>query len=90
MAVSGAISKRFARANIGDTMQIGSGSWRVVGIFDAGGTAHESEIWGDINQMAADLDRSVYSSILARGVDPVAAGPSALKDGDKIKIKGQS
>ena len=51
-------SGRFSHANIGDTMEFGKGSWKVVGVFDAGGSAYESEVWGDVNQMASDFDRA--------------------------------
>ena len=52
VVVSKSIRSRFAHANIGDSMEFGKGSWKVVGVFDAGGSAYESEIWGDVNQEA--------------------------------------
>jgi len=57
VVVSESIQKRFSHTNIGDTLQFGKGPWTVVGVFDAGGSAYESEVWGDVNQMAADFDR---------------------------------
>ncbi len=57
VVVSESIRGRFANANIGDALQFGKGPWKVVGVFDAGGSAYESEIWGDVNQMASDFDR---------------------------------
>ena len=57
VVVSKSIRDRFTHANIGDTMEFGKGSWKVVGVFDAGGSAYESEVWGDVNQMASDFDR---------------------------------
>jgi putative ABC transport system permease protein len=90
VVVSQSINHRFSRSNIGDTMQIGSGQWTVVGIFDASGTAHDSEIWGDINQLTVDFERTVYSSVLMRATDPVAA--EALKnrvsDDQRLKLAG--
>lgn len=90
VVVSSAVNKRFARAGIGDAIGIGSGSWNVVGISDAGGTAHESEIWGDINQLATEFERTVYSSVLIRAADPAAA--EALKnrvnDDQRLKLNG--
>lgn len=90
VVVSKSIHSRFARTKIGETMRIGNGDWRVVGVFDSGGSAHESEIWADINQIAADLDRSVYSSVLIRATDPVTA--EALKnrvsDDQRLKLNG--
>ena len=75
---------------MGDTIHIGNGDWNIVGIFDASGTAHESEIWGDINQLATDFERSIYSSVLVRATDPVSA--EALKnranDDQRLQLNG--
>ena len=91
VVVSQSIHKRFSQANVGDTMQFGKGPWKVVGIFDAGGSAYESEIWGDVNQMASDFDRQGgFSSAYLRAADPVAA--DALKhrvsDDQRLKLDG--
>jgi putative ABC transport system permease protein len=91
VVVSDSIHERFAHTNVGDTMQFGKGPWKVVGIFDAGGTAYESEIWGDVNQMASDFDRQGgYSSAYLRATDPVTA--EALKnrvsDDQRLKLDG--
>jgi len=90
VVVSKSISQRFARTNIGDTVHIGKGDWPIVGIFDASGTAHESEIWGDINQLNTDFERTIYSSVLLRASDPVSA--EALKnranDDQRLELSG--
>ena len=39
VVVSKSIQGRFSHANIGDTIEFGKGSWKVVGVFDAGGSA---------------------------------------------------
>jgi putative ABC transport system permease protein len=87
IVVSNSIHKRFAQANLGDQMWIGKGSWTVVGIFDTGGSSHDSEIWGDINQLAADFDRSTYNSVLVRATDPVAADALKNRVGDDQRLK---
>lgn len=90
IVVSKSIHERFAQTNIGDSVWIGRGTWKVVGIFDSGGSAQESEIWGDTNQLASDFDRSIYSSVLIRATDLVAA--TALKnrvsDDQRLKLNG--
>ena len=91
VVVSKSIRDRFLHANIGDTMQFGKGSWKVVGVFDAGGSAYESEVWGDVNQMASDFDRQGgYSSAYLRATDPISA--EALKnrvsDDQRLKLEG--
>ena len=90
VVVSKSINKRFAQASIGDPMWIGSGTWKVVGIFDAGGTAHESEIWGDINQPRTEVERSVYSSVLLKATDPTAAAglKARVNDDQRLKLNG--
>jgi len=37
----------YAGLTLGSKIDLGSGHWQVVGIFDAGGSAFDSEIWGD-------------------------------------------
>jgi putative ABC transport system permease protein len=91
VVVSQSIRDRFAHANIGDTMQFGKGSWKVVGVFDAGGSAYESEVWGDVNQMASDFDRQGgFASAYLRATDPISA--EALKnrvsDDQRLKLEG--
>lgn len=88
VVVSQSIQKRFAHANIGDTMQFGKGPWTVVGVFDAGGSAYESEVWGDVNQMASDFDRQGgFSSAYLRATDPVAADALKHRVGDDQRLK---
>ena len=91
VVVSDSIQKRFSHADVGDTIQFGKGPWTVVGVFDAGGSAYESEIWGDVNQMASDFDRQGgYSSAYLRATDAVSA--DALKhrvsDDQRLKMDG--
>lgn len=90
IVVSNSVHKRFAQANLGDQMWIGKGSWTVVGIFDSGGSAHDSEIWGDINQLAADFDRTTYNSALIRASDPVSADAlkNRVSDDQRLKLNG--
>ncbi|MGO9087196.1 MAG: ABC transporter permease [Candidatus Sulfotelmatobacter sp.] len=91
VVVSKSIRERFSHANIGDSMAFGKGSWTVVGVFDAGGSAYESEIWGDVNQMASDFDRQGgYSSAYVRATDPIAADAltKRVSDDQRLKLDG--
>ena len=91
VVVSKSIRSRFAHANIGDTMQFGKGQWKVVGVFDAGGSAYESEIWGDVNQMASDFDRQGgYASAYLRATDAIAADAlkNRVSDDQRLKLEG--
>jgi putative ABC transport system permease protein len=91
VVVGKSIHDRFSGANVGDTMDFAKGKWKVVGVFDSGGTAYDSEIWGDVNQVAADFDRQGgYASAYLRATDAVAA--DALKhrvsDDQRLKLEG--
>jgi putative ABC transport system permease protein len=90
IVVSSSVSKRFAHTKIGEAVSFGKSPWTVVGIFDASGTAYDSEIWGDINQMKTDFDRPGYSSAVIRATDDVAADSLAkrLADDQRIKLDG--
>jgi putative ABC transport system permease protein len=37
----------YAGLSVGNTVSLGGGTWRVVGMFDAGGSAFDSEVWCD-------------------------------------------
>jgi len=72
--VSQAVSARIANTSLGDTLQVGKGEWKIVGIFDAGNTAYSSEIWVDVNQLADDFKQPAYSSITLRAANQAALG----------------
>ncbi|HET7441164.1 MAG TPA: ABC transporter permease, partial [Terriglobales bacterium] len=90
VVVSKSIHERFGQANLGETMFIGKGNWTVVGIFDSGNSAHESEIWADINQLTADFQRTEYSSVLMQATDPVTAESlkNRVSDDQRLKLNG--
>jgi putative ABC transport system permease protein len=65
---------RYEKARLGGSIRFGRGDWEVVGVFDAGRSTANIEIWGDLNQVSADYNRSeVLSSALLRATDAVAA-----------------
>ncbi len=41
------VGHTYAGLNIGDSVKFGGGTWKVVGVFDAGGSAFDSEVWCD-------------------------------------------
>ena len=69
-----AVAKRYPAARIGGQVRFGRGEWDIVAVIDAGRGAENSEIWGDLNQAAADLNRfEVLRSVLLEATDPVKA-----------------
>jgi len=71
------VAKRYPQVRIGNRIRFGKGEWEVVGVMDAGSSAFNSEIWGGLNQIAADFNRQeAASSVLLRAAD--AASVPAL------------
>jgi putative ABC transport system permease protein len=59
---------------LGNTINFGGGQWRVVGVFDSGGSAFDSEIWCDahvLNQVYHRPD-NIYQSATLRLTSPTA------------------
>ena len=66
------IAGRFKGGGLGETLRFGMRDWRIVGIFDAGNTGFNSEIWGDVDQLMQAFRRPVYSSAIFRLRNPRA------------------
>ncbi len=64
------IAERFQGGGIGETLRFGMRDWTVVGIFAAGNTGFNSEIWGDVDQFMQAFRRPVYSSVIFKLRDP--------------------
>jgi len=62
---------RYAPGGIGTRLAFGRRVWTVVGVFDSGGTAFDSEIWADVNDVQDDTRRDGFSGLRLR-VEPGA------------------
>lgn len=79
-AVPQRLSDRFGLP-IGSEIQLGRSRYTVVGIFDAAGTAYDSEIWADVDDLRLDFNFEYYSSMMVR-LAPDYQGPlSASAEG---------
>jgi putative ABC transport system permease protein len=63
------ITRRFSGAALGERLRFGQRDWTVVGLFDAGNSGFDSEIWGDVEQLAQAFRRVTYSAVIARLAD---------------------
>ena len=61
---------------LGSTIWLGSARWQVVGIFDAGGSAFDSEVWGDAHLLNGAYKRP---DTLSQSVTVHLASPAALQ-----------
>ncbi len=92
VVVSEGVSRRFEDTAVGQDLHFGAYRWKVVGHFDAGGTAPDSEIWTDVEGAIATFKRGGYSSLLARttdraGRDQLIAG---LAGDARLALEGKS
>ena len=90
VVVSESLSRRFQNMQLGDTLHMSRSNWKVVGIFNAGGTAYDSEVWTDAEDVAQDWDRPVYSSLLAAAIDGAAAKDITRRIADDRRIHLQA
>src|SRR5213083_568402 len=61
---------------LGSTIWLGSARWQVVGIFDAGGSAFDSEVWGDAHLLNGAYKRP---DTFSQSVTVHLASPAALQ-----------
>jgi putative ABC transport system permease protein len=73
VAVSRKLAQRFANFEPGGHFRTAGKELTVVGLFDAGNSAFDSEVWMDADEARSIFDRDNYSSVLIRGADPDAA-----------------
>ncbi len=66
IVVGRAIADGFEGTGIGEKLRFAGREWTVVGTFDGGHSAFDSEIWGDVEQMMQAFRRSAYSTNIAR------------------------
>ncbi|MGC3964702.1 MAG: ABC transporter permease [Rhodocyclaceae bacterium] len=64
IVVGRSIRDGFEGVALGQSLRFARRDWQVVGIFDAGKTGFNSELWGDAEQMMQSFRRTAYSSIL--------------------------
>ncbi|HUK92072.1 MAG TPA: ABC transporter permease, partial [Blastocatellia bacterium] len=90
--VSKRIADRFASTGLGEQMKLGRINWTVVGVFDAGNTAFDSEIWSDVNQVMDAFDRADYSSVLVRTADTITPQQVAdrIAGEQRLKLEAKS
>ena len=59
------VDKTYAGLSMGDSVKFGGGTWQVVGVFDAGGSAFDSEVWCDAHVLNQIYHRpeNIYQSL---------------------------
>jgi putative ABC transport system permease protein len=67
-------SKTYEGLTVGNTVNFGGGHWKVVGMFDAGGSSFDSEVWCDARILNEVLKRpdNVFQSATVHLTSPTA------------------
>jgi putative ABC transport system permease protein len=76
LVIGSRVIKTYQGFVLGNTIKFGGGTWTVVGIFDAGGSAFDSEIWCDAQVLNEIYKRptNIFQSVTARLESPSALG----------------
>jgi putative ABC transport system permease protein len=84
-------ARTYEGLDLGKTVAIGPGRWKIVGIFDANGSAFDSEIWADANVVNGAYQRppAVFQSVTARlrSVEDFPAFKAALERDPRAKLQ---
>ena len=64
----------YAGLTLGNTISLGSVRWKIVGIFDAGGSAFDSDVWGDAHLIGPAYNRpdTFFQSVTVHLTSPSA------------------
>ncbi|HSB62265.1 MAG TPA: ABC transporter permease, partial [Vicinamibacteria bacterium] len=83
----------YAGLDLGSTIRFGGATWEVVGLFDAGGSAFDSEVWCDADVLNATYQRppGMYQSVTARLTSPDAfpAFRAALQGDPRLTVQAE-
>jgi ABC-type lipoprotein release transport system permease subunit len=91
VVVGESIAKRNPEARLGKEIHFGRGFWKVVGVFSAGDSAANSEIWVDLNQLRGDFEVSSGSqSLLLRAVSENAREELQKKIADDQRLEADT
>jgi len=84
-------SRSYAGLDLDAEVRIGPGTWRVVGIFDAKGSAFDSEIWADADVLNGNYQRpkGVFQTVTARlgSPDDFPAFEATLSGDPRLKVQ---
>jgi putative ABC transport system permease protein len=89
IVVGRAASRQFSGLSVGAPVRWGDSSWQVVGIFDAGGSVAESELWCDARVLQGAYRRgNSYQSVYGRlaSVDSLQTFKDALTTNPRLQV----
>jgi putative ABC transport system permease protein len=90
VVIGRAAASEYRGLDVGSTLKLGQNVWRIVGIFDAGGTVPDSELWCDAGVLAplyrrANSRQAVYVRLTSP--DAFRAFKDRLTTDPRVKLK---
>ena len=91
IVVGKSIHEAFDGVAIGQKLRFAQREWLIVGTFDGGKSAFDSEVWGDVEQLMQAFRRTNYSSVIVKmsGVDNFDALVKGVADDIRIALEGK-
>lgn len=89
LVVGQAVIKEFSGFDLGNTIHLGGTAWQVVGVFDAGGSVFESEVWGDVGSVQSQFKRlNTYQTTRAKltSADQLAVLKNFAEKDPRLKL----
>lgn len=89
--VGAMVQEQFLDMRLGESVPFHGADWKIVGIFESGGDAHESEIWGDAATMMSAADRQVFNAVTVElsAQDLLDEFALALEGDPRLKVSVQ-
>jgi putative ABC transport system permease protein len=91
LVVGQGAARAYEGLELGATVRFGGGTWTVVGLLEAGGSAFDSEVWADADVLNATYRRppGIYQSVTARLTSPDAfpAFEAAMAADPRVRIQ---
>ncbi len=84
---------RYRDCAVGSTLRFGRGTWKVIGVFDAGGSSFESEVWADVHNVQDDTQRGAYYADVRLKALPGADLPAFIRriaDDPRINLQAET
>jgi putative ABC transport system permease protein len=85
------VAHEYVGLDLGDTLRFGGATWSVVGVFDAGGSAFDSEVWCDSRVLNQTFKRpeDIFQSVTVHLTSPDALNSfkDALTSDPRLNVK---
>jgi putative ABC transport system permease protein len=85
------VANSYEGFELGNTVKFGGATWKVVGVFDVGGSAFDSELWcdSDVLNQVYQRPRNIFQSVTARltSADAVPGFKDSLTSDPRVTIQ---